>query len=135
MTVFFFQAEDGIRDHCVTGVQTCALPISLGKWDASIKIMPKISIEPNWTKLTWDFLKKQVQAVAEDICEELGITLSAGEIFEIALTFGFLAIIVVEFVSVGMEIADSLEITNGVPRVRKARQDVIDGFIEGVLDS
>src|SRR5947207_7749081 len=27
-TVFFFQAEDGIRDHWVTGVQTCALPIS-----------------------------------------------------------------------------------------------------------
>ena len=23
--MFFFQAEDGIRDHCVTGVQTCAL--------------------------------------------------------------------------------------------------------------
>src|SRR5438034_10417464 len=28
MFFFFFQAEDGIRDHCVTGVQTCALPIS-----------------------------------------------------------------------------------------------------------
>src|SRR5690606_28411053 len=28
---FFFQAEDGIRDFHVTGVQTCALPIS---WDA-----------------------------------------------------------------------------------------------------
>src|SRR2546425_3810464 len=26
--VFFFQAEDGIRDKLVTGVQTCALPIS-----------------------------------------------------------------------------------------------------------
>src|SRR5438128_5307102 len=26
--VFFFQAEDGIRDATVTGVQTCALPIS-----------------------------------------------------------------------------------------------------------
>src|SRR5258708_27821397 len=26
---FFFQAEDGIRDDLVTGVQTCALPISL----------------------------------------------------------------------------------------------------------
>src|SRR5207237_3835509 len=26
--VFFFQAEDGIRDSSVTGVQTCALPIS-----------------------------------------------------------------------------------------------------------
>src|SRR5256885_6933140 len=27
--VFFFQAEDGIRDYKVTGVQTCALPISV----------------------------------------------------------------------------------------------------------
>src|SRR5689334_23581984 len=27
---FFFQAEDGIRDGTVTGVQTCALPIYLG---------------------------------------------------------------------------------------------------------
>src|SRR5437016_6526044 len=27
---FFFQAEDGIRDWSVTGVQTCALPISSG---------------------------------------------------------------------------------------------------------
>src|SRR5438552_15951029 len=26
--LFFFQAEDGIRDDLVTGVQTCALPIS-----------------------------------------------------------------------------------------------------------
>ena len=26
---FFFQAEDGIRDLIVTGVQTCALPISI----------------------------------------------------------------------------------------------------------
>src|SRR5690606_39555571 len=28
--VFFFQAEDGIRDFHVTGVQTCALPIWMG---------------------------------------------------------------------------------------------------------
>src|SRR5215216_503941 len=27
-SLFFFQAEDGIRDDLVTGVQTCALPIS-----------------------------------------------------------------------------------------------------------
>mgnify|MGYP002527879203 CR=1 FL=1 len=27
VVVFFFQAEDGIRDRLVTGVQTCALPI------------------------------------------------------------------------------------------------------------
>src|SRR3712207_3194091 len=30
MHVFFFQAEDGIRDIGVTGVQTCALPIMMG---------------------------------------------------------------------------------------------------------
>src|SRR5437867_5807518 len=28
LELFFFQAEDGIRDRTVTGVQTCALPIS-----------------------------------------------------------------------------------------------------------
>src|SRR5215216_3286131 len=31
---FFFQAEDGIRDDLVTGVQTCALPISTGSTSA-----------------------------------------------------------------------------------------------------
>src|SRR2546426_7172304 len=30
LILFFFQAEDGIRDYKVTGVQTCALPISAG---------------------------------------------------------------------------------------------------------
>src|SRR5256885_78126 len=34
--IFFFQAEDGIRDYKVTGVQTCALPISA----SSAKSMP-----------------------------------------------------------------------------------------------
>src|SRR5439155_16635688 len=29
---FFFQAEDGIRDGHVTGVQTCALPIFGSRW-------------------------------------------------------------------------------------------------------
>src|SRR2546429_7000580 len=33
---FFFQAEDGIRDVAVTGVQTCALPISLSPTVATI---------------------------------------------------------------------------------------------------
>src|SRR3989449_6394238 len=31
MSFFFFQAEDGIRDVAVTGVQTCALPISAAR--------------------------------------------------------------------------------------------------------
>src|SRR2546429_5290182 len=35
---FFFQAEDGIRDVAVTGVQTCALPISLRGLGASLSL-------------------------------------------------------------------------------------------------
>src|SRR5207253_5202509 len=34
--IFFFQAEDGIRDGHVTGVQTCALPI----WEGHPAAMP-----------------------------------------------------------------------------------------------
>src|SRR5207245_3562628 len=34
--IFYFQAEDGIRDATVTGVQTCALPISKGRIDAAV---------------------------------------------------------------------------------------------------
>src|SRR2546429_746630 len=36
---FFFQAEDGIRDVVVTGVQTCALPISRG-------VRPGLTLNP-----------------------------------------------------------------------------------------
>src|SRR5688572_32290253 len=32
VSYFFFQAEDGIRDLTVTGVQTCALPIWMRAW-------------------------------------------------------------------------------------------------------
>src|SRR5439155_5643175 len=38
---FFFQAEDGIRDGHVTGVQTCALPIS--RSTALCEVLPKLS--------------------------------------------------------------------------------------------
>src|SRR5256885_16481247 len=31
LVIFFFQAEDGIRDYKVTGVQTCALPLYRSK--------------------------------------------------------------------------------------------------------
>src|SRR5256885_7967799 len=36
--IFFFQAEDGIRDYKVTGVQTCALPICFDEGvDAAVR--------------------------------------------------------------------------------------------------
>src|ERR1022692_3571352 len=40
---FFFQAEDGIRDYKVTGVQTCALPIAFKDGTLYIAELSKIS--------------------------------------------------------------------------------------------
>src|SRR2546429_7283040 len=42
---FFFQAEDGIRDVAVTGVQTCALPISFGA-NPTLLSMPLPRVTP-----------------------------------------------------------------------------------------
>src|SRR6266540_7090470 len=41
---FFFQAEDGIRDRDVTGVQTCALPI-LGDHMRPLELLQAIGVE------------------------------------------------------------------------------------------
>src|SRR5690349_23020298 len=43
---FFFQAEDGIRDLYVTGVQTCALPIWLHSWRAWSRHVPVVASTP-----------------------------------------------------------------------------------------
>src|SRR5699024_11868767 len=41
---FFFQAEDGIRDRNVTGVQTCALPICQNELSAIQEVAHSLSI-------------------------------------------------------------------------------------------
>src|SRR2546430_12822104 len=43
LCVFFFQAEDGIRDLTVTGVQTCALPIS-GPWFPKSNLIKELKV-------------------------------------------------------------------------------------------
>src|SRR2546430_8302310 len=53
---FFFQAEDGIRDLTVTGVQTCALPIYDDQTPGSSPVVV----------LSYDFWKNQLGG-AEDI--------------------------------------------------------------------
>src|SRR5206468_9428203 len=55
---FFFQAEDGIRDLIVTGVQTCALPISLAHAKASARL-PKSVISAQTKTPTIHALRKQ----------------------------------------------------------------------------
>src|SRR5439155_5242596 len=52
-SVFFFQAEDGIRDGHVTGVQTCALPILTSAMPSSgaISAAPEIgTISTSWLR-------------------------------------------------------------------------------------
>src|SRR3712207_8946655 len=46
--IFFFQAEDGIRDIGVTGVQTCALPIWITP-EFIIHLRPDPTFEPTST--------------------------------------------------------------------------------------
>src|SRR2546430_13415659 len=47
---FFFQAEDGIRDLTVTGVQTCALPISCQDMDrAGRQVITAVGYGPFFT--------------------------------------------------------------------------------------
>src|SRR5256885_3568240 len=52
---FFFQAEDGIRDYKVTGVQTCALPISL---KAGITA-GRVSYDPSKAQACLDWVRTQ----------------------------------------------------------------------------
>src|SRR3989442_6037608 len=47
--IFFFQAEDGIRDADVTGVQTCALPICPRYQDA---LCPTCGTTPRYRQAT-----------------------------------------------------------------------------------
>src|SRR5690606_39717016 len=55
---FFFQAEDGIRDFHVTGVQTCALPISPAcqTWSANVAagVRPAADDGMNGKPIHWD---------------------------------------------------------------------------------
>src|SRR5205807_7843841 len=45
MFFFFFQAEDGIRDYKVTGVQTCALPISNARCEELVNVIMQFDLQ------------------------------------------------------------------------------------------
>src|SRR5256885_8092652 len=53
---FFFQAEDGIRDYKVTGVQTCALPISISQpRTGSFTQIRSVRCRKNWfAPISWN---------------------------------------------------------------------------------
>src|SRR5256885_4207657 len=77
---FFFQAEDGIRDYKVTGVQTCALPICVtttliylyvvpakvaGKWSAQMP--PAVSKLPATLQLKQQLTRVSGSARLDEI--------------------------------------------------------------------
>src|SRR3989442_2297723 len=67
MFFFFFQAEDGIRDADVTGVQTCALPISERGKEDLLAVLAQV-----------DALTDQVQLVYVQQKEALGLGHAVG---------------------------------------------------------
>src|SRR5258708_26385309 len=85
---FFFQAEDGIRDDLVTGVQTCALPIfadePISSLDVNIQaqiINLLIDLQERF-RLTYLFIAHDL-AVVRHICDRI-VVLYLGRIAEIA---------------------------------------------------
>src|SRR5690606_40156662 len=75
---FFFQAEDGIRDFHVTGVQTCALPISEEMRrddDPEIRSMAEEEIRAVQAQLAEQERKLQVLLLPSDPNDERNIFL------------------------------------------------------------
>src|SRR2546430_5575625 len=62
---FFFQAEDGIRDLTVTGVQTCALPICFGDSAAVVYISWKRGLKWYSIKYVWS-----TEALKGAVCDQ-----------------------------------------------------------------
>src|SRR2546430_7502716 len=73
---FFFQAEDGIRDLTVTGVQTCALPISV----LSDGVLVAAAEEERFTRKKHDY---EFPQHAIDFCLKAG-GLAAGDLDYVA---------------------------------------------------
>src|SRR5229473_6248837 len=67
MCIFFFQAEDGIRDKLVTGVQTCALPILPGvPRDLEKVILRCLQKEPDRRFQHMADVKVEIQEIKEE---------------------------------------------------------------------
>src|SRR5216684_8069421 len=60
--LFFFQAEDGIRDVAVTGVQTCALPILLD----TLKRMSILSSDRSTNAVKFELQKDMLRVTSQN---------------------------------------------------------------------
>src|SRR5256885_12047551 len=69
--MFFFQAEDGIRDYKVTGVQTCALPISMLLMSSSMLTVLPTPAPPNRPTLRSEEHTSELQSPCNIVCRLL----------------------------------------------------------------
>src|SRR5687767_4274519 len=88
---FFFQAEDGIRDKLVTGVQTCALPISYSTAYATAQPDPGrtvVSVDLEAGPIDWQFIEGVTTRAWGFNGRIPGPTLEAtvGDVLEVRLT-------------------------------------------------
>src|SRR6266478_10090275 len=68
---FFFQAEDGIRDLTVTGVQTCALPIlDAGDHALGVRIVSLEVVAPTFVVRAAADIEHRLGWVCADLLEE-----------------------------------------------------------------
>src|SRR2546430_6248807 len=93
---FFFQAEDGIRDLTVTGVQTCALPISpteYGVWFALLRIFLLMSVPSIGLQIV--FAQQTAAAVTELQSHQLAraVRATAQAMFVIWLFMALVAVV------------------------------------------
>src|SRR3989441_3195641 len=76
---FFFQAEDGIRDKLVTGVQTCALPISTSALDMESERLVQEAIDRLMARRTTFVIAHRLATVQH---ADLIVVLAEGRIVE-----------------------------------------------------
>ena len=76
---FFFPAEDGIRDYDVTGVQTCALPISLRSTNPPLVVIEEKQIpEAFWKPQPAKLDRQGLLSALKDGLDVPGVALGNG---------------------------------------------------------
>src|SRR5256885_15375850 len=106
---FFFQAEDGIRDYKVTGVQTCALPIYGFALSFPPPAIPGVGTSGGFTFVLEDRSGKDVQFLADNLNKFMAAAQKRKEIAGMVSTF--LPAVPQQFVDVDREKA----LKQGVP--------------------
>src|SRR5690349_3295782 len=80
---FFFQAEDGIRDLYVTGVQTCALPISVPVEEGFLTAVAPASTAYDGVNEYYPNEKEYIYAIADALREEYQAIHKAGLLLQV----------------------------------------------------